>query len=70
MECPLCKGDLKPGQATYTANRQGYHLLLDDIPAWICQQCGEPVFAEKAVDAIQRLLTAVDEGVGLVRQQV
>jgi YgiT-type zinc finger domain-containing protein len=70
MECPYCKGELKPGRATYTANRLGYHLLLDDIPAWVCQQCGEPVFEERAVEAIQRLLTTVDEGVRLARQNV
>lgn len=70
MECPYCKGYLNPGRAPYTANRHGYHLLLDNIPAWVCQQCGEPVFEEKVVEAIQHLLTALDEGVELVRQKV
>jgi YgiT-type zinc finger domain-containing protein len=69
MECPYCKGKLKPGRATYTANRLGYHLLLDDIPAWVCQQCGEPVFEERAVEAIQRLLKTIDKTVQSVRQQ-
>ena len=69
MECPLCKGDLKPGRVTYTANRHGYHLLLDDVPSWVCQQCGEPVFEEKAVEAIQRMLLVLDEEVELVRQK-
>ena len=69
MKCPYCKGELKPGRATYTANRHGYHLLLDDMPAWVCQQCGEPVFEEGAVEAIQRLLTTVDDGVQLARQK-
>jgi YgiT-type zinc finger domain-containing protein len=68
MECPYCKGELKPGRATYTANRHGYHLLLDDIPAWVCQQCGEPVFEEKAVESIQHMLLTIDEKVELVRQ--
>ena len=33
MECSHCKNDLEPGRTTYTANRHGYHLRLDDIPA-------------------------------------
>jgi YgiT-type zinc finger domain-containing protein len=70
MECALCKGDLKPGRATYTINRHGYHLLLDDIPAWICEQCGKPAFEEKGVEAIQSLSMTVDEGVELVRQRI
>ena len=60
MECPCCKGHLKPGHATYTATRLGYHWLLDDLPAWVCQQCGESVFEEKAVEEIQRLLMMLD----------
>lgn len=67
MECYVCKGDLKPGRTTYTVNRAGYHLLVDDVPAWICQQCGEPAFEEKAVETLQGLLTTIDEGIALVR---
>ena len=66
MECPHGKSDLEPGRTTYTANRHGYHLRLDDIPAWICQQCGEPVFEERVVEAIQQLLITLDEGMELV----
>jgi YgiT-type zinc finger domain-containing protein len=63
MECPLCQGDLKPGGVTYTANRYGYHLLLDDVPDWICQRCGEPIFEDRVVEAIQHLLMRLDESI-------
>jgi YgiT-type zinc finger domain-containing protein len=66
VECSHCKRDLEPGRTTYTANRHGYHLRLDDIPAWICQQCGEPIFEERVVEAIQQLLMTLDEGMELV----
>ncbi len=33
---------MKNGKTTYTVNKKGYHLLIDDVPAWICEQCGEP----------------------------
>jgi YgiT-type zinc finger domain-containing protein len=62
MECSHCKSDLEPGRTTYAADQHGYHLRLDDIPAWICQQCGEPVFEERVVEAIQHLLMRLDEG--------
>jgi len=35
--------------------------MLDSVPAWICQQCGEPYFEEKEVDAIQELIRSVEE---------
>ena len=65
MECSRCKSDLEPGRTTYTANRHGYHLRFEDIPAWICQQCGESVFEERVVEAIQQLLMTLDEGMEL-----
>jgi len=45
---------------SYTANRAGYHLIIDDVPAWVCEQCGEPLFDEETVDAIQAMLREVD----------
>jgi YgiT-type zinc finger domain-containing protein len=69
MECSHCKSDLEPGRTTYSANRHGYHLRLDDIPAWICQQCGEPVFEERVVAAIQQLLMRLDESMERVSQR-
>ncbi len=45
---------------SYTATRQGYHLIIDNVPAWVCEQCGEPLFDEQTVDAIQDVLRGVD----------
>jgi YgiT-type zinc finger domain-containing protein len=45
---------------SYTATRRGYHLIIDDVPAWVCEQCGEPLFDEKTVDIIQDMLRAVE----------
>jgi YgiT-type zinc finger domain-containing protein len=45
---------------SYTATRKGYHLIIDDLPAWVCEQCGEPLFGERTVDAIQEMLREVD----------
>lgn len=60
MECYYCKGRMVRGKTTYTINRQGYHLLIDDVPAWICQQCGEAYFEGKEVDTIQDLIKTLD----------
>lgn len=60
MECLYCQGKLVKKQVSYTANRRGYHLIIDDVPAWVCQQCGEPMFDEETVDAIQAMLREMD----------
>ena len=61
MECLYCKGTLVRKTVSYTANRKGYHLIVDDVPAWVCEQCGEPLFDETTVDAIQQALKGVDQ---------
>ena len=60
MECLYCKSKLVRKRISFTATRRGYHLIIDDVPAWVCEQCGEPLFGEKTVDIIQDVLREVD----------
>jgi len=60
MECYYCKGELERKNVDYTASRKGYHLIIDDLPAWVCHQCGEPLFDEDTVETIQEMLEEVD----------
>jgi YgiT-type zinc finger domain-containing protein len=70
MKCCFCGGDMAKGKTTYTVNRRGYHLLIDDVPAWKCTQCGEAYFEESEVEAIQEMLRKVDAGAAKVRKEV
>ena len=63
MKCLHCQSELKRGTATFTDNRNGYVIVLQDIPAWVYTQCGEPLFDADAVSGIQDVLRAVDERV-------
>jgi YgiT-type zinc finger domain-containing protein len=60
VECLYCKGTLIRKSISYTATRKGYHLIIDDVPAWVCEQCGEPLYEEETVKAIQQILQGVD----------
>ncbi|HEX7628538.1 MAG TPA: type II toxin-antitoxin system MqsA family antitoxin [Candidatus Methanoperedens sp.] len=68
MQCHFCGGKMEKGKTTYTLNRSGYHLLIDDVPAWICSQCKEVYFEENAVDNIQYILKGLDAQVNKVRE--
>ena len=35
--------------------------MLDSIPAWVCEQCGETYLEEKEVDAIEDLIRSVEQ---------
>ena len=61
MNCMHCQGTLTHGTAPFHVDRHGYHLVLDTVPAWVCSQCGEPLFEERAVASIQAAITALDQ---------
>lgn len=60
MNCPHCQGEWQPGKASYTINRNGYHLIIDDVPALVCEQCQEPLFTEDAVRLVQQMIRSLD----------
>ena len=61
MKCIHCQGEMKRGTTPFHVDRKGCQVLLDNVPAWICQQCGEPYFEENEVDAIQDLIHLVEQ---------
>jgi len=61
MKCIHCQGVMKKGTAPLHVDRNGCHLTLDNVPAWICSQCGEAYFEESAVNAVQELIKLIDQ---------
>lgn len=60
MECPHCKGSLTQATAPFSVDRKGYHISWNSLPAWVCSQCGEPLFEAEEVNHIQRALELFD----------
>lgn len=60
MECYLCKGEMQKGRSVYNINRHSYHFVIDQVPSWICSQCGEPYFEEEEVAMIQDIIQDID----------
>lgn len=60
MACVHCKGRMERGAAPFCGARRGYHVQWDAIPAWVCTQCGEPLFETREVEEIERALDALD----------
>ena len=60
MKCMHCQGKMKKGTAPFHIDQKNYHLTLDAVSAWICQQCGEVYFEESEVDSIQEIIQTVE----------
>ncbi len=61
MNCMYCKGKMLRSSAPFHADRKGYHVSWDHIPAWVCSQCGEAYFEAPEVEAIQAALAVLDK---------
>ena len=67
MKCLICKqAETQPGITTITLEREGVTLVIKDVPAQICPNCGEAYVAEDVTDEL--LHTA--EQMAEVRAQV
>lgn len=51
---------MRRGMAPFHIGREGCHFTLDQVPAWVCAQCGEAHFEGQALDTIQALIRSTD----------
>jgi YgiT-type zinc finger domain-containing protein len=65
MKCVICKtGHAEAGRATFTLDRDGRTYVLRDVPAAVCQQCGEPYFdAEVTKHVLAQIERASESGI-------
>lgn len=61
MKCFICRrGDTAPGQVTVTLQRGEAIIIFKDVPADVCQDCGEYYLSEPVTE---KLLIRADEAV-------
>ena len=59
MTCVICKqGEARPGKTTVTLERHGMTLVFKDVPARVCDNCGE-AYVDDHVSGV--LLHAAEE---------
>ena len=56
--CPLCGGDKRPGTTTFTAELGFGVVVVRDVPASVCSQCGADWIGD---DVSGRLESIVEE---------
>ena len=55
MRCVICKqGGTTPGRVTVTLQRQETVVILRDVPASVCDNCGEYYLEEAVADKVYR----------------
>jgi YgiT-type zinc finger domain-containing protein len=50
MNCLICRqSNLVDSRTSIPFERDEFHLLIHDVPAWVCPNCGEAVVEEDVV---------------------
>ena len=56
MNCIVCRnGDTRPGTTTVTFHRDGRTLVVNEVPAEVCGNCGEAYVAEDVTAELLRI---------------
>lgn len=53
MKCIICKhGETRPGTASIMLEREGTTIMIRDVPAEICETCGEVYHSEEVTSVL------------------
>jgi len=65
MTCIIChQGETRPGTTTVTFSRDGFTLVVQNVPADVCENCGERYFdAEVTRELLNIARAAAEQGV-------
>ena len=54
--CNVCGGKIKPKRIIYIKEHNGQVIAIDNVPAEVCERCGEEYFSPKVADKIRRII--------------
>lgn len=71
MMCVICNlGETRPGTTTMTLERENTTLVVKQVPAQVCENCGESWLNEDTVARLETLLeTTINNGTEVALQQ-
>ena len=59
--CWFCGGEVVERRVTVTRQRDGRVVVIENIPAEVCGDCGERVFLPEQVEKMERILRGEEE---------
>ena len=53
VKCVVCRqGETRPGKATVVLQRGGATVVINDVPARVCENCGEEYVDEQVAEKV------------------
>ena len=55
-QCPICSGKIAPGTATFTVDLKSGVVVVRNVPAFVCQQCGEEWLDDEQSAKLEKII--------------
>ena len=56
ITCDICKGTMIQELQDYVLDTDEGQLLVEDVPIWVCEQCGYSFVEDDVIDAVEDML--------------
>ncbi len=62
MKCTIqgCPGSYEPSTVTHTVRYRGNVMVIDHVPAEVCEACGDVLLAPDTIRHLEHLLATLD----------
>ena len=61
MKCQICEGHYEQQLIARAYRRDGKVIVVDDVPAEVCKQCGDTLLMPETVELIQSALAKANK---------
>lgn len=61
MKCQSCEGEYEERLIARAYRRDGKVIVVDDVPAEVCSECGDTLLKPETVEGIQEALATAEE---------
>lgn len=61
MKCFSCKGDLEKTDAKFIADLGECVVIVKNVPASVCKQCGETSFNDETMERLEAIMDTVKQ---------
>ena len=56
MTCDLCRGEYQAKLIVFSFDRKGQTVVVEGVPAHVCERCGDVLLSERVVQEVEQLL--------------
>ncbi|MFW6184570.1 MAG: YgiT-type zinc finger protein [Chloroflexota bacterium] len=54
--CEICKAPMGQELQDYVVEWHGQEVVVEDVPLWVCEQCGYTLVEDEVIEAVEDML--------------